>query len=85
MKNSKSNSKKVTSSKSSLKKVDGMSLTTDMYKEYKSITDKGEKAAWKDRYTEKSLPPFSHIYRNGKLVPVNGVVKSSKSAKRKSK
>lgn len=85
MKNSKTGAKKISGSKASLKKVDGMSLTPEMYKEYKSNKSKSEKANWKDRYTEKSLPPFSHVYRDGKLIPVNLPVKGFKSAKKKTK
>lgn len=68
-----------------LKMVDGMKLPSKQYSEYTSIKNPQEKAAWKSNYTEKSLPPFTHTYRDGKLVSAGWVKSTGKSTKKKSK
>lgn len=60
-------------------KVDGMDLSSTLYKQYNSLKSKREKADWKSNYKDKSAPPFTEVYdSSGNLIRSRVSKKSNK-------
>lgn len=70
--------------KTGMVSVDGINLPKELAEKYNQFSD-AKKEMFLSRYLEYSNPPYSHVYRNNKLVSAEILNKTNKPSKKLSR